>query len=83
MAIFVKSVLLYFMSNREIYFFTVVPVEIQAILQGKKNLQKLLNESHHVCKLSSDFCYHWLHGDIRQDVEADVDFNCTFLERPT
>lgn len=57
MAIFVKSVLLYFVSNWKLYFFTVVPVEIQAILQGKKNLQKLLNESHHVCKLSLDSSY--------------------------
>lgn len=44
MVIFVKSVLLYFMSNWKFYFFTVVLVEIQAILQGK-SLQKLLNKS--------------------------------------
>lgn len=30
-----KTVLLYFMSNWKIYFFTIVPVEIQAILQEK------------------------------------------------
>lgn len=49
-----KTVLLYFMSNWKVYFFTIVPVEIQAILQ-EKNLQKLLNGSQYV--------YEWLSSD--------------------
>lgn len=55
-----KTLLLYFMSNWKVYFFTIVPVEIQAILQEKKNLWKLLNESQYVCEsLSSDSVAVW------------------------
>lgn len=54
-----KAVLLYFMSNWKVYFFTIVPVEIQAILQ-EKNLQKLLNGSQYVSELlSSDSVAVW------------------------
>lgn len=78
MAIFVKFVLFYFMSNWKIYFFTVVLVEIQAILQ-EKNLQKLLNKSYLVCKSSSALLLDPLH---QEDVDRKVDLMCTFPELP-
>lgn len=46
-----KIVLLYFMLNWKVYFFTIVPVEIQAILQEKPS--KPIKRSHYVCDLPS------------------------------
>lgn len=53
MAIFVKLFFYISCQIEKVYFFTIVPVEIQAILQ--ENLQKLLNGSQYV--------YEWLSSD--------------------